>query len=30
MDGSAMSKSRGNLVKLSDELDKHGVDAIRV
>jgi len=30
MDGSAMSKSRGNLVKLSDELDKHGVDAIRL
>ena len=30
MDGSAMSKSRGNLVRLSDELDKHGVDAIRV
>ena len=30
MDGSAMSKSRGNLVKLSDELDMHGVDAIRV
>jgi leucyl-tRNA synthetase len=30
MDGSAMSKSRGNLIKLSDELDKHGVDAIRV
>ena len=30
MNGSAMSKSRGNLVKLSDELDKHGVDAIRV
>ena len=30
MDGSAMSKSRGNLVKLSDELNKHGVDAIRV
>ena len=29
-DGSAMSKSRGNLVKLSDELDAHGVDAIRV
>lgn len=29
-DGSAMSKSRGNLVKLSDELDTHGVDAIRV
>jgi leucyl-tRNA synthetase len=30
MDGSAMSKSRGNLVKLSEELDQHGVDAIRV
>ena len=30
MDGSAMSKSRGNLVKLSDELAKHGVDAIRL
>jgi leucyl-tRNA synthetase len=30
MDGSAMSKSRGNLVKLSDELNTHGVDAIRV
>ncbi len=30
MDGSAMSKSRGNLIKLSEELDKHGVDAIRV
>jgi leucyl-tRNA synthetase len=30
MDGSAMSKSRGNLVKLSDELTTHGVDAIRV
>jgi leucyl-tRNA synthetase len=30
MDGSVMSKSRGNLVKLSEELDKHGVDAIRV
>ncbi|NCX41120.1 MAG: leucine--tRNA ligase, partial [Burkholderiaceae bacterium] len=27
MDGSAMSKSRGNLVRLSDELEKHGVDA---
>jgi leucyl-tRNA synthetase len=25
-----MSKSRGNLVRLSDELSKHGVDAIRV
>ncbi|NQU38237.1 MAG: leucine--tRNA ligase, partial [Actinobacteria bacterium] len=30
MDGSAMSKSRGNLVRLSDELDIHGVDAIRL
>ena len=30
MDGSAMSKSRGNLVALSDELEKHGVDAIRL
>lgn len=30
IDGSAMSKSRGNLVKLSDELSKHGVDAIRL
>ncbi len=30
MDGSAMSKSRGNLVKLSDELSEHGVDAIRL
>ena len=30
MDGSAMSKSRGNLVKLSDELEQHGVDAIRL
>lgn len=30
MDGSAMSKSRGNLVKLSDELAAHGVDAIRL
>jgi leucyl-tRNA synthetase len=30
MDGSAMSKSRGNLVKLSDELGLHGVDAIRL
>jgi leucyl-tRNA synthetase len=30
MDGSAMSKSRGNLVRLSDELDRHGVDAIRL
>ena len=30
MDGSAMSKSRGNIVKLSDELDVHGVDAVRL
>uniref|UniRef100_UPI00404AB5E0 leucine--tRNA ligase n=1 Tax=Candidatus Planktophila sp. TaxID=2175601 RepID=UPI00404AB5E0 len=30
MDGSAMSKSRGNLVALSDELEKHGGDAIRL
>ena len=30
MDGSAMSKSRGNLVRLSDELVEHGVDAVRL
>ena len=30
MSGSAMSKSRGNLVRLSDELAKVGVDAIRL
>jgi leucyl-tRNA synthetase len=30
MDGSAMSKSRGNLVALSDELETHGVDAVRL
>jgi len=30
MDGSAMSKSRGNLVRLSDELQLHGVDAVRL
>lgn len=30
MNGSAMSKSRGNLVRLSDELAQHGVDAIRL
>jgi leucyl-tRNA synthetase len=30
MNGSAMSKSRGNLVRLSDELREHGVDAIRL
>jgi leucyl-tRNA synthetase len=30
MNGSAMSKSKGNLVKLSEQLDEHGVDAIRL
>ena len=30
MNGSAMSKSRGNLVALSDQLDEHGVDAVRL
>jgi leucyl-tRNA synthetase len=30
MAGSAMSKSRGNLVRLSDQLNEHGVDAIRL
>jgi leucyl-tRNA synthetase len=30
MNGSAMSKSRGNLVRLSDELAVSGVDAIRL
>jgi leucyl-tRNA synthetase len=30
MDGSAMSKSRGNLVRLSDEIAQHGVDAVRL
>ena len=30
MNGSTMSKSRGNLVRLSDELDKNGVDAVRL
>jgi len=29
-DGSAMSKSRGNLVRLTEELDINGVDAIRL
>jgi leucyl-tRNA synthetase len=29
-DGSAMSKSRGNLVRLTDELEINGVDAIRL
>jgi leucyl-tRNA synthetase len=30
MSGSAMSKSRGNLVRLSDQLGEHGVDAVRL
>jgi leucyl-tRNA synthetase len=30
MNGSAMSKSRGNLVRLSDQLAEHGVDAVRL
>ncbi len=30
MAGSAMSKSRGNVVRLSDQLDEHGVDAVRL
>ena len=30
MDGAAMSKSRGNLVRLSDELAANGVDAVRL
>ena len=30
MGGSAMSKSRGNLVRLSDELNENGVDAVRL
>lgn len=30
MNGSAMSKSRGNLVKLSDQLDQYGSDAVRL
>ena len=30
MDGAAMSKSRGNLVRLSDELANNGVDAVRL
>ena len=30
MNGSAMSKSRGNVVRLSDELGTHGVDAVRL
>lgn len=30
MEGSAMSKSKGNIVKLSEQLDEFGVDAIRL
>jgi len=30
MDGSAMSKGRGNLVRLSDQLNTYGVDAVRL
>jgi leucyl-tRNA synthetase len=30
MSGSAMSKSRGNLVRLSDELAENGVDSVRL
>jgi len=30
MGGSAMSKSRGNIVALSEQLDEHGIDAIRL
>ncbi len=30
MDGAAMSKSKGNLVRLSDQLDEYGVDAVRL
>lgn len=30
LNGSAMSKSTGNLVDLGDELDAHGVDAVRL
>ena len=30
LDGAAMSKGRGNLVRLSDELAHHGVDAVRL
>jgi len=30
MNGATMSKSRGNLVRLSDELDLNGVDAVRL
>lgn len=30
MNGSAMSKSRGNIVRLSEQLDEFGVDAVRL
>lgn len=30
MEGSAMSKSRGNIVRLSDQLEEYGVDAVRL
>ncbi|WP_432540919.1 leucine--tRNA ligase [Kineococcus sp. SYSU DK002] len=30
MEGSAMSKSKGNIVRLSDQLEEHGVDAVRL
>ncbi len=30
MNGSAMSKSRGNIVRLSEQLDEYGVDAVRL
>ena len=30
MHGASMSKSRGNLVRLSEQLDTHGVDAVRL
>ena len=30
MDGSAMSKSKGNVVRLSEQLEEHGVDAVRL
>ncbi|WP_234986708.1 leucine--tRNA ligase [Demequina sp. NBRC 110055] len=30
MEGSAMSKSRGNIVRLSEQLDEFGVDAVRL